>query len=141
MREIKFRSAFFDFKGNFTCFAYWGMLNHKDEYDERCFKGVSSVNNSIREADDQYTGIKDKTGRERYEHDLYEIRVNGIETHVEDIICKVEWSVIVGGFGFQRISPDSEQPDWIGMTDKNILSLKHIGNIYENPELLNEAFL
>jgi len=86
----------------------------------------------------QFTGLKDKDGRERYESDLYEIRVNGIETHVEDVICEVKWSDIVGGFGFHRLTKDSEQPDWIGMTDKNILSLKYLGNRFENPELLND---
>ena len=84
----------------------------------------------------QFTGLKDKDGRERWESDLYEIRVNGIETHVEDIVCQVEWSDVSGGFGFHRISPDSEQPEWISMIDKNILSLKYLGDKYNNPDLL-----
>jgi len=83
-------------------------------------------------------GLFDKDGRERWESDLYELRVNGIDSHVEIVTCEVKWSDLVGGFGFHRISEDSEQPDWIGMTDKNIIGIKYLGNIHENPELLTK---
>jgi uncharacterized phage protein (TIGR01671 family) len=86
----------------------------------------------------QFTGLHDKNGRERYESDLYELRVTGIDTHVEDILCQVEWSDVSAGFGFHRISTDSEQPEWMAMTDKNILGIKYLGNIHSNPELTKD---
>ena len=85
----------------------------------------------------QFTGLKDKK-REVYESDLYELRVNGIETHVEIILCEVKWSVKGCGFGFFLLTKDSEQPNWIGMNDKNIIGKKHLGNIHENKDLLSQ---
>lgn len=83
-----------------------------------------------------FTGLKDKDGRERYEHDIYEVRVNGTKTHVEYVICVVRWADASTGFGFKKIDSDSEIPEWMGMLDPNIISIKYLGNIHEHSELI-----
>ena len=69
-RQLKFRSAFYDFEDNFVRFEYWGMLDHENQYDKRCFKSPSSLGNSIRKHDDQFTGLTDKNGVDVYEGDI-----------------------------------------------------------------------
>lgn len=132
MRDLKFRGWHTGDKGfvaehNFTI-DFNGKLSALGGLRMMPEKGVVVM---------QYTGLKDKK-REVYESDLYELRVNGIETHVEIILCEVKWSNKGCGFGFFRLTKDSEQPQWIGMNDKNILGKKHLGNIHENPELLTK---
>jgi uncharacterized phage protein (TIGR01671 family) len=72
----------------------------------------------------QYTGIKDKNGKEIYEGDI--VKCDG---YYEDIyVCKYGRASFVlgvqqGNFGLSIVMQDSYQ-------------MEIIGNIYENPELL-----
>jgi len=79
----------------------------------------------------QYTGLKDKNGKEIYEGDII-----GIFNHHQPEI--VEWEPYGCGFGF--FSYDSVErgdgrfeflSDWTGSEGYEV-----IGNIHENPELL-----
>jgi uncharacterized phage protein (TIGR01671 family) len=85
----------------------------------------------------QYTGLKDKNGKEIYEGDIY--RYNSSATNYQ--------VMFVGGAFCGGISEDSCAPiGWRGSDDREDGDLyedyyykKHlevIGNIYENPELL-----
>lgn len=124
MRALKLR-----YKWN----GSWYYIDLRNDNNRAKFEAFESVNNTT--PLEEYTGRKYK-GIEVYESDLYELRVNGIETHVEIILCKVKWSVKGCGFGFFLLTKDSEQPNWIGMNDKNIISKKRLGNIHDNPDLL-----
>ena len=75
----------------------------------------------------QYTGLKDKNGREIYEGDI----VKG--TGKNPIIYVVEWLDSYGGFAF--VDKEKAIPAYEFLVN----FCEVIGNIYENPELLEEA--
>lgn len=93
----------------------------------------------------QYTGLKDKNGREIYEKDIVEIK------HTYDYMAfdgyERSWTITKGevvfnyaGFDVKYLDRDGE-PVWSGITLMECLSdmvseWEVIGNIYENPELL-----
>lgn len=75
----------------------------------------------------QYTGLKDKDGKEIYEGDIIEHRSHLVE---DTGIYRVEF-----GNGSFQLCSDSKLSFEVGFT--NVLNLKIIGNICENPEMLN----
>ena len=76
----------------------------------------------------QYTGLKDKNGKEIYEGDVLMESEHGVFEVVWDSkYCKfkLDWT---------RVSPAIQYPEW-----NRGVRMEVIGNIYENPELLKEA--
>ncbi|WP_367376043.1 YopX family protein [Lentilactobacillus kefiri] len=84
---------------------------------------------------EQYTGLKDANGKEIYEGDILAWHSN--------IYRKHDWVGLVlyrgAGFAVQESDKSYSSPEWLDCAcrkDANIIEV--IGNIHENPELLEE---
>ena len=117
-REIKFRAWDKENKG--MRFERDGEIGRLDLFFRRLYgMGVDIM---------QYTGLHDKNGKEIYEGDVFEVGYFGWK-------CVVEW--------------DDENSRFLGFTiegERKIVYIGRspqpvtvIGNIYSNPELLQEA--
>ena len=131
MREIKFRGRRVD-TGEWVC----GNLVSGAKFCEiHGDNGWWSINP---ETIGQFTGLRDKNGREIYEGDLVRWFYKGVfdgEMH-EDVL-----TVIFHGGAFlasPKIVENANHLCWCGFKGKesNNLSLEKIGNIYDNPEML-----
>jgi uncharacterized phage protein (TIGR01671 family) len=110
MREIKFR--WWDKTKNAMCYGV-------EQYIVGCLIDYEPLM--------QYTGLKDKNGREIYEGDIVSYQTG----YSEPYITEVSWTDIdnegwnMGGF--------IVYPPWVDHGEVEV-----VGNIYENPELLTK---
>lgn len=81
----------------------------------------------------QYTGLKDKNGKEIWEWDIAMVEVRGEEYDAILAVCPF---LVMFSDGWFCIAEDEESP-W-GPISK-LESLEVIGNIHDHPELLNRA--
>ncbi len=113
MRTIKFRA--WDKKKKV-------MLNNEDTLNLLAYfvKNVEYM---------QFTGLKDKNGKEIYEGDIIS------EDFIMPPIYMIEF--IKGVFMFKRTDGNGSYPIYDNIIKKDkLLSVKILGNIYENPELM-----
>lgn len=134
-REIKFKRYFQNESTGVVSFMYWGCLNYKYESvtDFSSFVTPGSSNKAYPIADCQFTGLKDKNGKEIYEGDIVEF-----EWYDKMIGSEIVKHFVVFNEGEFRMKPlQSKQETWeIRLSGCNKKS-EVISSIHENPELLN----
>lgn len=123
MRAIKFRA--------------WDKDANKYVYISETVDGGFWVNNGISQAEmptnrdsfEQYTGLKDKNGKEIYEGDIFQNDYDGgydvvkwVERHAGFMLCYMG---------------DEDESESLSLYKMDELEI--VGNIHENPELLEEV--
>lgn len=129
MREIKFRVWDLEMKSFYSPNVHY-LSKHGGIVEIILNSSVKKISGENRFIIQQYTGLKDKNGKEIYEGDICDVGM---------VIGPVEF--IIGSFSLASnplieflpknicaFDPDFD-PSWIDVTV--------IGNIYEKPELLN----
>jgi len=130
MREIKFRA--WDKTDKIMvqvmemCFHQWWLQVSLDDSEEN-YKGYGERHSFSNQETDrfvlmQYTGLKDKNGKEIYEGDFLDC--GGFNRVVE-----FHPSCFFGVYG----------DDWVELYSHNYMDSEVVGNIHENPELLTKS--
>ena len=134
MREIKFRQPLF-LNGKFHKFHYWGFLR-EDE-----FAGVVPPIDEAKKNSQEYTGLKDKDGKEIYEGDIIKEQVNQcvwfylittVGSLGNNLFAVTKWRNFTVVDGETIMGSYFEDGNWNYISS----TCEVIGNIYENPELL-----
>jgi len=124
MREIKFRAWDDELRKMF--------FSQKEQFDDALllrFKHFDTEEPVYM----QYTGLKDKDGREIYEGDIVEERWDNPLSGGENVD---RYTVSISDNGLYKMVHSSGEERWYRTLFLRYKEIKIVGNIYENPELL-----
>lgn len=128
MRNLKFRG-----KTENNIWKYGSLL--KDN-PQKIYYIVDNEDGSGREVLEktigQYTGLKDKNGTEIYEGDIVSFNLKSDSEGQPNIAGYIEYQTTFSGYRIMSLKGSFA-------LDYNIKDIEVIGNIYDNPELLEEG--
>ena len=129
-------------------FRVWDKINKQMIPHERISVSLKNVGNNKQFIYEQYTGLKDKNGKEIYGDDLVKICNHKCQLQIFEAIGRVAerysaWGVTdLKIIKFEKYSPKTKPQDATDiMYFLNIFDHKHIeiiGNIHTTPELLEK---
>lgn len=113
---------------------YYDVYPFKDDtlllsYDEIAFDEVPASDFILM----QSTELKDKNDNEIFEGDIVKYK-SGCNTYTEEVAYDKNFA----GFGVRDANADIIFTFWELAEDIDLISLEVVGNIYDNPELLEE---
>lgn len=123
MREIKFRVPYIQFEAR--GFAYYNLLD--------IAQGNIDYHDLDWEKAGQYTGFKDKNGKEIYESDVVQASKSWTSEVIQRFKSTVDLDIDI--FTLKKDLDTGKELDWMRLSD---YELEVIGNIYDNPELLGD---
>jgi hypothetical protein len=130
-RQIKFRQPIYSTGGVFMNFHYWGFTA-----PNRFHGPLSNYNGGsvelAQKSSEQFTGLLDKNGKEIYEGDILLSELSGRPSLVEWSDGSGEW--LGEPVGFMLVMRQGEAH--VELDHGWAVGGEIIGNIHENPELL-----
>lgn len=119
--RFRFRVPVFD-EGKFLCFHFFNAIDGAEHYRE--------IGPYAHGKEEQCTGLKDKNGRLIYEGDI--IRLPW-QAEWPDLIGVVKFNELYASFLLSKTITDRAEQSFWWNNSKEV-----IGNIHENPELLED---
>lgn len=130
-REIKFRGKRLD-NGEWV-YGYYVKYN---DYSDNIHESIIDEYGYMYDVDlatvGQYTGLKDKNGKEIWEGDIVMVEIRDEEYDAILAVCPF---LVMFSDGWFCIAEDEESP-WVPIS--KLESLEVIGNIHDHPELLKQ---